>query len=544
MIPASVAAEETKVTVGPFEITTNEGSAANSYIYSDGVLTVNDGADITISMTSGATEPTSDRIVVNGNAKITLNGVNITPADAGTSDGYSGIDLTSGATLNITLQSGSSNVINGGTSITGLPGPGIHVPEDSTLTIEGNGSLEVHGASREGSAAAGIGGKISVDGAGEACGNVIILGGTITVQGGTPTVAGSTATDIGGGQGSPDGGNGQGIRPVSGKENTYTVWGNLTLPCDITIPQGATVVIPEGASLTVPQNVKLTNNGTIHKDGGSFINDGTVVGNGEYPADDRYTINYEEETITIASGYEVYTAETGGNKIESNSSITAYIGKYLYIQQTGSETTGRTEIKIPARPAAPTVTATIDYDEEKLNGVTLSNLEYALSQSNPNWQAVPSSAALSDMGWTGNQIYLYFRLKATDTSFASDATYGVQIPSRPAAPTRASAAGTGPDSPCPSGAASFRSFEKCRAARRGTGRLWIPDTAARGHSRGWPGRPDARPRPRRTFQRNRSASCRPRCPRAGRCTPVRRYRGARPDTRSPGRRARPGRRFA
>ena len=77
------------------------------------------------------------RIVIENNvtANITLAGVNITPTDANNKDGYSGIDLGSGATLNITLQSGNSNVIKGGTSTTGSPGPGIHVPEGSTLTI-------------------------------------------------------------------------------------------------------------------------------------------------------------------------------------------------------------------------------------------------------------------------------------------------------------------------------------------------------------------------------------------------------------------------
>ena len=160
---------DASVVVGAFKV---EGDDAG-YSYANGVLTVNDGADITVSMASGATAPTSDRIVVNGNANITLNGVNITPVDAVTNDGYSGIDLASGVTLNITLQSGSSNAINGGTSATSSPGPGIHVPESSTLIIGGNGSLEVKGASHDSEAAVGIGGNGSASQAGEACGNVI-----------------------------------------------------------------------------------------------------------------------------------------------------------------------------------------------------------------------------------------------------------------------------------------------------------------------------------------------------------------------------------
>ena len=72
-----------------------------------------------------------------------------------------------------------------------------------------------------------------------------------------------------------------------------------------------------------------------------------------------YTIDYAAETITIDEGYEVYTEATGGTQIQSGNSITDYIGQSLYIQKSGSETTGRTEISIPDRPAAPTTAGTV-----------------------------------------------------------------------------------------------------------------------------------------------------------------------------------------
>ena len=245
-------------------------------------------------------------------------------------------------------------------------------------------------------------------------------------------IGGGAGVAVGGGNGT----DGAGIKP-SGDGN-YTVYGDLELPCDITIPQGVTVVIPNGASLEVPEDVTLTNNGTIQKqDGGSFINDGTLTGIGEHPADDRYSINYAEETITIGEGYEVYTAETDGDKIESNSSITAYIGKSLYIQKTGSETTGRTEIKIPERPQAPTISATIDYSQEKITappGMDTSNLEYSTNLT--AWNDVTSGMALAEMGWDGSaQKTYYFRTGATDSSFASSATTApIAAPARPAKP--------------------------------------------------------------------------------------------------------------
>ena len=169
--------------------------------------------------------------------------------------------------------------------------------------------------------------------------------------------------------------------------------------------------------------------------------------------DEHYTINYEEETITIAEEYSLYDAETGGNTIiaadaERTASITSHIpasgssAKTLYLQaptSEGAELPDRREITIPARPQAPnTSSVSIDYSGEKLSfppGFTATTLEYALSQYNPNWQDVPSSAALSDMGWNGTAIYLYFRTGATDSAFASEATQSpLTIPARPATP--------------------------------------------------------------------------------------------------------------
>ena len=261
---------------GVFTVT--GGTLGKDYIYTappeyetngDDVLTIKTNTQLTISTKSGSGTAGGCRIVIENDvtANITLAGANITPATVETDDGPSGIDLGSMTTLNITLQDGTVNKIYGGISITGLPGPGIHVPENATLKIMGNGSLEVNGASCNSSGAVGIGGKRSDSEAGEGCGNVIILGGTIEVHGGsasasrppvdigggnsdtqkggdcntviilTPVNSGGGLT-IGGGKGlsSNDGSDGQGIRPSG--DGSYTVWGNLTVPDDITLPEG------------------------------------------------------------------------------------------------------------------------------------------------------------------------------------------------------------------------------------------------------------------------------------------------------------------
>lgn len=283
MLPTAALAAETRATVGAFEVT---GDSSN-YSYSNGVLTVQNGADITISMASGVTTPTNDRIVVaeNATATITLNGVNI-KGSANSGNVPSAIDLSPNATLMLVLSENSTNTLAGADGGGYDGAPGIHVPDDATLIIQGGGSLSATGGtSSTGYGGTGIGGKSDsasyplVDG--ESCGTVIILStGSINIAGGSASSPGSIGNEIGGGTGGSGvkGDDGQGIRP--GTDGNYTVYGDLELPCDITIPEGATVTIPDGASLTVPQGTTLTNNGMIQNQGGTFIIDGTIDGSG------------------------------------------------------------------------------------------------------------------------------------------------------------------------------------------------------------------------------------------------------------------------
>lgn len=267
---------------GDFNVTGN-----GSYAYNNGVLTVNDGANITISMASDATTPTSDRIVVaeNATATITLAGVNIKGSDRDGAQNIaakSAIDLSNGPILTIDLSANAENTLTGGSGSTdGSGAPGIHVPDSASLIIQGEGSLSVSGGtSSTAFCGVGIGGNASTTSAGEACGTVIIFASdNVTITAGQAGSGSDSADDIGGGNGQyqNNGDDGQGIRP--GTNGNYTVYGNLTLPCDITIPNGATVTIPDGTSLTVPQGVTLTNNGNI-TGAGSVTVSGDVSGSG------------------------------------------------------------------------------------------------------------------------------------------------------------------------------------------------------------------------------------------------------------------------
>ena len=201
LLPTSALAVETKA-AGAFEVT----GESNSYSYADGVLTVNDGANITISMASGATTPTSDRIVVaaNATATITLNGVSITGPGPDISSGapaQSAIDVGENAHLILNLKDETSNVLIGGSGGTDLGAPGIHVPSPASLVVQGSGGLSVTGGNSTAThGGSGIGGKPGSSQAGEACGTVIILAtGDVTVTGGDGLGTTSDGLDIGGG---------------------------------------------------------------------------------------------------------------------------------------------------------------------------------------------------------------------------------------------------------------------------------------------------------------------------------------------------------
>lgn len=181
--------------VGAFNIT--GGTKDTDYTYADNVLTVNDGANLTISMADN-TATTSDRIVIaqNATATITLNGVSISAPNE-----KSAIEIPSGSTLTLILPKDSENSLVGGENNTSIPahsgGAGIQVPSGATLNIKcsenGNdhtceesscGSLSVKGNP----GAAGIGGKPN-----ESCGTVTIDGGIVTAT------SGASAAGIGGG---------------------------------------------------------------------------------------------------------------------------------------------------------------------------------------------------------------------------------------------------------------------------------------------------------------------------------------------------------
>lgn len=131
-----------------------------AYTASNEVLTIE--GDGTYIIKGNGTTQTTGHIIIKGNAKVTLQGVNIKPSTEESA---------------ITIESGSSTLLlEGENRVEGYGDgkAGIYVKENTTLTIEGNGKLDAIGALK----AAGIGGINE-----RSCGQIIIRSGTIYAEG-------------------------------------------------------------------------------------------------------------------------------------------------------------------------------------------------------------------------------------------------------------------------------------------------------------------------------------------------------------------------
>ena len=152
--------------------TTHDLSALeDALVAQDGdVLTGKLGKELQISIAAGAT--------------VTLNGVDINGDEAWNTGAYAGISCL--GNCNIILADGSENVVIGFNEFY----PGIHIPENFTITIDGKGSLETYSNGY----GAGIGGGQNIS-----CGNIIINGGSITAEVKKSGGIGNNAAGIGGG---------------------------------------------------------------------------------------------------------------------------------------------------------------------------------------------------------------------------------------------------------------------------------------------------------------------------------------------------------
>ena len=164
------------------------------------------------------------------------------------------------------------------------------------------------------------------------------------------------------------------IDPIS--DQTYTgsqIKPPVTVTCGgKTLDKDTDYTLDYGENVNVGTNagsVKITFKGNYSGETTVYFN--IVKAAQTAPGENEgYTINYATETISIDTGYEVYTAQSDGTQITSGS-ITDYLGQTLYIRKTETGThnaSGWTEFTIASRPNAPSVNAVDETIKDKHDG--------------------------------------------------------------------------------------------------------------------------------------------------------------------------------
>ena len=354
---------------GDFEVT--GGTSGNDYSYADGVLTINDGAELTIS-TNGQT---SDRIVIASGAKATviLNGVNI----GGTFDNEeSAIDVSSGAALNIILQAGSTNTIGVDYSKVSETSPGIHVPKDAVLVIQGNGFLSVKGGTgTTGIGSVGIGGKNGkhppgdpMRKPGEDCGTVVILGKNVKVEGG------KDEKPIGGGFGHNNGGPGNGT--LTGDGVVAVAYNEFQSESDLTLTiEGGTgggsdpYTAAYGSAITLKAEAKSKYARALSA--GAYNTVTFYVGEDDSGKAELGTVKVKDNKASLLVTLSGDTWDKGF-KMNSNNTITAAFSGHSHLESSQKAVTLR--IERAGQMSAPSTPAVSKTDPVTDTSVTLETM--------------------------------------------------------------------------------------------------------------------------------------------------------------------------
>lgn len=132
-------------------------------------------------------------------------------------------------------------------------------------------------------------------------------------------------------------------------------------------------------------------------------------------ANEGYAIDYANETITVTSGYEVYTAEDGGTAVQTGATVTP--GTTYYIRREGDNNhypSDFTPFTVTARPAAPGVTAVAETikgkGDGKVTGVD-TTMEYS-TDGGQNWMLC-TGTEITDLA-AGTTVTV--RVKATSST--------------------------------------------------------------------------------------------------------------------------------
>lgn len=172
----------------------------------------------------------------------------------------------------------------------------------------------------------------------------------------------------------------------------------------------------------------LYENTSITKSGGyNWKYASSTVTKPDAPAASVVAVNYAAETITYDGKYEVSGDSNFGSIISSGSKVNPGSMLYVRVKASGNvPASDATSLFLSTRPMLMD-RISFDYATETFN----SNNSFQYSFDDSSWQSCPGKLSLADVK---GHDKVYFRLAATDSSFASD-SYDVAVPTRSAAPS-------------------------------------------------------------------------------------------------------------
>ena len=232
--------------------------------------------------------------------------------------------------------------------------------------------------------------------------------------------SGSGGVDIGGGKGTSAGGNGQGIRPSG--DGSYTVWGNVTLPEGVEVPEGA--VLTGDGSLSSKLEQSAPGAPTL-----SICASATVTLSAPSDAFSGKTLEYGYTTENqTAAEINNWTSSTTFNGLTPSTVYTFY-ARYAgdkFFEPSPASSAGLSVTTLPAPPESSAVT--IDYELETIS-FDSDTLEMSTSEDFTSGTAISSGSSV--VSYMGQSVYV--RIKAAGGVPAS-APVEIAIPARPAAP--------------------------------------------------------------------------------------------------------------
>jgi len=359
--------------------------------WSNNELHISISGNYTISMASPGATTTTDSIVVDPGvtAHVTLNGVKINLSS--NQDNSCAFNIASGATVNLTL--GGDNVLTSGVDSYGSGYDGLSVQSNSTLTIDGTGTLTATGGNING---AGIGGGGN---------SITINNGTITAYGGlnAPGIGGGSDITINGGTINATGGSwgaGIGGRGDGGLVHTITINGGTINATGGSLGAGIGGGSTGGGSGVITIHGGLINatagSGDVPGIGGNYIPI-TITGNASVtatgsPGSGGAGIG-SSNTITIDTTGTVIATGGGGNTTVGGG---APIGNSGFNNGTAPVTgSGISPIAAPA-DASVVVGGNVTFTVSVTTAGTAPNLGYqwqVFANGGPTWANVPGATA-------------------------------------------------------------------------------------------------------------------------------------------------------